>query len=54
MTMSDPDDVAQTLIAMGEQTCFLHATCRTALKTKVHIRTPAPEATQAAEQIHLQ
>lgn len=54
VTMSDPDDVAQTLIAMGEQTCFLHATCRTALKTKVHIRTPAPEATQAAEQIHLQ
>lgn len=30
-------EFARTLLAMGEQTCFLHAFCRTALKTKIKL-----------------
>ncbi|GAB4140462.1 MAG: hypothetical protein Tsb0016_07670 [Sphingomonadales bacterium] len=33
----EDDDFARTLLAMGEQTCFLHAFCRTALKTKIKL-----------------
>jgi len=31
------DDFARTVVDMGEQTCFLHAFCRTDLKAKVKI-----------------
>jgi len=29
------DDFARTLVDMGEQTCFLHAACRSVVKTKI-------------------
>ncbi len=32
---SEPDEVAQEMLDMSEQTCFLHAFCRTELKTKL-------------------
>ncbi|GEQ98879.1 hypothetical protein JCM17844_25160 [Iodidimonas gelatinilytica] len=38
---SEPDDAIQNLVDMGEQTCFLHAACRTALKAKIRINEPA-------------
>jgi hypothetical protein len=28
-------DAAGTLLNMGEQTCYLHAACRSALKTRI-------------------
>jgi hypothetical protein len=31
------DDKARTLLKMGEQTCYLHAACRSALKTHVRL-----------------
>ncbi|MBT6032618.1 MAG: OsmC family peroxiredoxin, partial [Kordiimonadaceae bacterium] len=31
------DDFARTVVDMGEQTCFLHAFCRTDLKAKIKI-----------------
>ena len=34
----EDDDFAQTALAMAEQTCFLHALCRTDLKTKVSVQ----------------
>ena len=34
----EDDDFARTALDMAEQTCFLHALCRTPLKTKVAIR----------------
>jgi hypothetical protein len=34
----EDDEFARTALDMAEQTCFLHALCRTALKTKVAIR----------------
>ena len=34
---SEPDEVAQEMLDMSEQTCFLHAFCRTELKTKLKI-----------------
>ncbi|RMD91110.1 MAG: hypothetical protein D6807_00375 [Alphaproteobacteria bacterium] len=33
-------DTVRTIVDMGEQTCFLHAACRTALKTRIHVRPP--------------
>ncbi len=41
-----PEDAgfAQALLDMGEQTCFLHALCRTDLKTRIKIRDFASEA----------
>ena len=33
----DPQDT-QTLLRMGEQTCYLHAACRSALKTRIRLR----------------
>ncbi len=34
---SEDGDFARELLRMGEQTCFLHALCRTALKTRVRL-----------------
>ena len=34
---SEDDDFARTLVDMGEQTCFLHALCRTALRAKLRV-----------------
>lgn len=34
---SEPDETAQEMLDMSEQTCFLHAFCRTDLKTKLKI-----------------
>jgi hypothetical protein len=41
-----PDDArfAQKVLDMGEQTCFLHALCRTDLDTRIRLRDLAPEA----------
>jgi hypothetical protein len=33
----EDDDFARTLVDMGEQTCFLHALCRTSLKPKLNV-----------------
>lgn len=35
---NEDDAFARTILDMGEQTCFLHALCRTELKTKLRIR----------------
>jgi hypothetical protein len=35
---SEDDELARTLLDMAEQTCFLHALCRTDLRTKVSIQ----------------
>ena len=41
---SEDEEFARKALDMGEQTCFLHAFCRTALKTKIRItRVQAPE-----------
>ena len=29
------DDFSRTLVDMGEQTCFLHAACRSVVKTQI-------------------
>jgi organic hydroperoxide reductase OsmC/OhrA len=44
--LDTPEDAefAQDLLDMGEQTCFLHALCRTDLKTRIRIRDLASEA----------
>jgi uncharacterized OsmC-like protein len=34
----EDDDFARTALDMGEQTCFLHALCRTELKTRIRVR----------------
>jgi len=34
---SEPDKTAQEMLDISEQTCFLHAFCRTDLKTKLKI-----------------
>lgn len=39
-TLAD-DEVARTMLDMGEQTCFLHALCRTALTAEVKAGMPA-------------
>ncbi len=39
LTTTEGDDFARSLLDMGEQTCFLHAFCRTELKTKVKVVT---------------
>jgi hypothetical protein len=43
LTSGEDDEFARTALDMSEQTCFLHALCRTALKTKIRIR-PFDEA----------
>jgi len=35
----ESDDVAQELLFLAEQSCFLHALCRSELKTKLHVKT---------------
>ncbi len=37
LNSTEDDDTAQDILDMGEQTCFLHAFCRTDLKTKLKI-----------------
>lgn len=37
---SEGEDFARTVLDMGEQTCFLHAFCRTPLKTEVRVSRP--------------
>lgn len=37
ITSSEDADFARQLLKMGEQTCFLHALCRTALKTRIRL-----------------
>jgi len=39
VTTTGDDAFARTLLDMGEQTCFLHAFCRTELKTRVKVTT---------------
>jgi hypothetical protein len=48
LTSPEPDGFARKVVVMGEQTCFLHALCRTDLKTKIRItRTRDSVATRA-------
>jgi hypothetical protein len=48
LTSPEDDAFARKVVVMGEQTCFLHALCRTDLKTKIRItRARAPVATLA-------
>ncbi|MBI4274544.1 MAG: OsmC family protein [Rhizobiales bacterium] len=35
---SESDDVLRKMVQMGEQTCFLHAACRTPLRTKIRVQ----------------
>ena len=37
LTTTEPDDMARDMLDMSEKTCFLHAFCRTDLKTKLKI-----------------
>ncbi len=37
LTTREPDDVAREMLDISEQTCFLHAFCRTDLKTKLKV-----------------
>lgn len=37
LTSSEDDEFAKTILDMAEQTCFLHAFCRTELKTKYRL-----------------
>ena len=37
LTTTEPDAVAQDMLDVSEQTCFLHAFCRTDMKTKLKI-----------------
>ncbi len=46
LALDEPDEVAQKMVSMGEQTCFLHAAMRGAHPTKVHVvLSPAQAAT---------
>ncbi len=37
LTTKEPDDIARDMLDVSEQTCFLHAFCRTDLKTKLKV-----------------
>ena len=37
LTTAESDDVAREMLDLSEKTCFLHAFCRTDLKTKIKI-----------------
>jgi len=37
LELNEDDEAAQEILDMGEQTCFLHAFCRTDLKTKLKV-----------------
>jgi hypothetical protein len=43
LTSGENDGFARAALEMAEQTCFLHALCRTELKTRIRIR-PLDEA----------
>jgi hypothetical protein len=48
LTSPEDDAFARKVVGMGEQTCFLHALCRTDLKTKIRItRTRDPVTARA-------
>ena len=34
---AEDEDATQTLLNMGEQTCYLHAACRSAIKTRIRV-----------------
>ena len=38
LTTDEDDGFARTALDMSEQTCFLHALCRTELKTRIRLR----------------
>jgi uncharacterized OsmC-like protein len=44
LDLSGPEDVARTMVKMGEQTCFLHATCRLELEPKLQVTREAMPA----------
>ena len=33
----EDEDTTQTLLNMGEQTCYLHAACRSSIKTRIKL-----------------
>jgi hypothetical protein len=33
----EDEDKTQTLLNMGEQTCYLHAACRSSIKTRIKL-----------------
>jgi hypothetical protein len=37
LTTTESDDVARDMLDVSERTCFLHAFCRTDLKTKLKV-----------------
>lgn len=41
LTTTEPDEVAREMLDISEQTCFLHAFCRTDLKTRLSVRRAA-------------
>ena len=43
LTSSEDEAFARRCLDMGEQTCFLHALCRTDLETRIDVRHHAPE-----------
>ena len=44
LDLSGPEDLAQTMVRMGEQTCFLHATCRLELEPRLRVSRDAMPA----------
>jgi len=38
LTTSESDDVAKEMLDISEQTCFLHAFCKTDMKTKLKVK----------------
>lgn len=37
LDLAAPDEMAQTMVRMGERTCFLHATCRLQIRPKIKV-----------------
>ena len=46
LTSSEGEDFARQCLDIGERTCFLHAFCRTELKTKISLRPPIPKTVE--------
>ena len=44
LTTTEDEEFARRVLKMGEQTCFLHAFCRTELKTKIRLRRTGGQA----------
>jgi hypothetical protein len=40
LTTTEGDDVARDMLDVSERTCFLHAFCRTDLKTRLKVTRP--------------